>query len=624
MVRCHRLLWRCVFLVLLILGSILYALPNVYGEDPAIQISKKEGTPPLVFNVVERQIALILLTQRIACKSFQRSANTILVRFPDTETQLRAQDVIQKSIGADYSVSLNLAPRTPKWLQEIGAKPMRLGLDLRGGIHFLLNISVDAMVKAQENRDVRDMIAVLCKTIRCNSAKSSNPQNIIICFHNLKEQKHGINLLRRKFEKYRFVKIHRLGIEGLPSKELVYQIRKNTVDQIISILRIRINNLGISEPEIQQQGENRISVDLPGVQDTALAKDIIGKVASICLRLVDTKNDAKKIARIGIVPIDSKLYVYKREPVLLKREIILKGTSISSAVSTFGEDGRPIVQVRVHGNEAASFNQITGKNIGKPIAVVYTETQTICHHLKNGKTIVQHHQTEKIINIATIQTALGNNFQITNLSDSEYAKNLALLLRSGAYPVPIDFIQEKVIGPSLGQENIHVGTISVEINALLTTFFMAFYYRVFGIIADIALGLNIVLIVATLSILGATLTLPGVAGIALTIGISLDANVLINERIREELRNGISPVRSIKIGYDRAFASIVDANVATLIVMVVLFSLASGSVQGFAVTTTIGILSSMLTAIFFTRTVVNLIYKKRSVSQLSIGSSTTK
>lgn len=609
-------LWRYVLLAFFILVGAIYAFPNLYGEDPAIQISAKKGVP--IRAELEKRIASNLSAQSIPYQYFQpTAANAILVRFPNTEAQLKAEDVIQASVGTDYSVALNLAPRTPKCLQAIGAKPMRLGLDLQGGIHFLLDVDVDAMLKAQESGDVHSMAIALHEARVRYTNMSSDSQEIIIHFRDMQAREQGMNLLQKQFRDYQF-QGQGLTIRWTISKEALHQIQQNAVDQITTILRTRINELGVAEPVIQQQGESYISVDLPGIQDTARAKDIIGKVATIRLQLVDVEHDAQTAAKTGAMPFGSKLYTYENEPVLLKQQVVLKGTSIINASSIIGETGRPAVQIRVRGSEVSSFNRITEENVGKPLAVVYVETKTT-RHLENGKVVTWHCQLERVINIATIQTALGNDFQITNLSTMEYAKNLALLLHSGAYPVPVDFVQERVVGPSLGQENIHMGVLSTEIGALLVVLFMAFYYRLFGIIADIALILNIIFIVAVLSILGATLTLPGIAGIVLTVGMAVDANVLINERIREELRNGMSFHASIKSGYDRAFATIVDANVTTLIVMIVLFTLGSGPVQGFAVTTTIGLLSSMLTAIFFTRAVVNLIYGRRGVFRLSIG-----
>ena len=610
-------LWRYVLLVFLILVGVTYALPNLYGEDPAIQISAKEGTPITAADL-EKRIASNLNTQSIPYKSFQRTTNTVLVRFPNTEAQLKAQDIIQEgNVGTDYSVALNLAPRTPKWLQVIGAKPMRLGLDLRGGIHFLLDVDVNALIKVKESADVHSIATTLREARVRYTDITSDPKGIVIHFRDIRARQWGISLLQKKFRDYQF-EAQGVTTRWTISQEALNQIQQNSIDQITTILRTRVNELGVAEPVIRQQGENHISVDLPGIQDTAQAKDIIGKVATIRLQLVDMEHDALMAAKTGMLPFATKLYSYKNKSVLLKQQVVLRGTSIINASSIIGENGRPAVQIRVSGGEVASFNRITRENVGKLLAVVYVETRTI-RHVDDGAVVTQHHQIERVINIASIQSALGNNFQISNLSTTEYAKNLALLLRSGTYPVPVDFVQERVVGPSLGQENIHIGVLSTEIGALLAILFMAFYYHLFGIIADIALILNIIFIFAVLSILDATLTLPGIAGIILTVGMAIDANILINERIREELRSGMSPQVSIKSGYNRAFSTIVDANVTTLIVMIVLFPLGSGPVQGFAVTTTIGLFSSMLTAIFFTRAVINLIYGRRRIARLSIG-----
>jgi len=608
-------LWRYILLAVLIVIGVIYALPNLYGEDPAIQITTKDSSS--LSEQVIPKVESSLKSQNISYKSLTKNNNNILLRFPDTETQLKAQDIISAALGTNYSVALNLAPRTPKWLQAIGAHPMKLGLDLRGGIHFLLNVDVAAMAKVRETGDMHTMGTDLREARIRYSGIKREKSAVVIHFRDENMRDQALILLQKRFPEYVF-KIKNLSIVGNYSKEALVKIQQNAVSQITSILRNRINELGVAEPIIQQQGATNISVDLPGIQDTARAKDLIGKVATIRLQLQDLEHNAVAAAQSGVVPFGSKLYNYEGQPVLLKNQIVLKGVSIINASSIIDDTGRPAVQVRVSGAEVSSFNRITNENIGKPLAVVYIETKTV-RKLVNGKVVTQHHQEERIINIATIQNALGNNFQITGLSSMEAAKNLALLLRSGAYPVPVSYIQERVVGPSLGKDNIRMGVLSTEIGSLIVILFMALYYRGFGLIADMALVLNIIFIVAILSLIGATLTLPGIAGIVLSVGMAVDANVLINERIREELRNGMSPQASIHAGYGRAFATIVDANVTTLIVMVVLFALGSGPVQGFAVTTTIGLLCSMVTAIFFTRAVVNLIYGRRQVKRLSIG-----
>lgn len=608
-------LWRYILLAVLIVVGIIYALPNLYGEDPAIQVSGKESVA--LTSDLSSKVSAALDAQHIPYQSIQTQGNTLLIRFKDTETQLQAQGVIEAVVGNNYIVALNLASRTPKWLQAIGAKPMKLGLDLRGGIHFLLDVDVNSVVKAQSSGDIHGISSELRQAKIRYTDISSDQNGIVIQFADEKIQDQALQLLQNRFGDYKFTK-QGLSLVGQVTKLSLQQTQQNAVDQITTILRTRVNELGVAEPVIQQQGATQISVDLPGVQDTARAKDIIGKVATVRLQMQDVEHDAVSAQRTGVVPIGSKLYDYEGQPILLKTQVVLQGTSIINASSVMADNGRPAVQIRVSGSDVSSFNRITGENIGKPLAVVYVETQST-QKLVNGKVVTDHRQVERVINVATIESALGNSFQITNLSSSEYANNLALLLRSGAYPVPVDFVEERVVGPSLGKENIHMGVMSTLIGSLLVIIFMAIYYRLFGLIADMALILNIIFIMAVLSILGATLTLPGIAGILLTVRMAVDANVLINERIREELRNGVSPQASIFAGYERAFTTIVDANVSVLIVMVVLFALGSGAVQGFAVTTTIGLLSSMVTAIFFTRAVVNLIYGRRNVKSLSIG-----
>ena len=610
-------LWRYILLALLIIFGIIYALPNIYGEDPAIQISAKESAS--LTSTVVSTIETALKKQNIPYVSLQQQSNTILVRFKDTETQIKAQDILQAILGNNYSVALNLAARTPAWLRALGATPMKLGLDLRGGIHFLLAVDTSAIVTMQEKGDTHTFGTDLRNAqIRYQSMSTSGKTGILIRFPNQQSLDAAMTLLQQRFSDYTFTQ-QDLSLIATIAKEEVVKMQQQAVEQIASILRNRVNELGVAEPVIQQQGTTHISVDLPGIQDTARAKNIIGKVATIRLQLVDTQNSAQTAARTGVVPYgDELLYTSEGQPVLLKSPVVLRGTSITNAASIVDENGQPAVSVRVSGSDVASFNRITADNVGKPLAVIYVETQST-KKLVDGKVQTQHHQVETVINVATIQTALGGNFQITGLESMEYAKNLALLLRSGAYPVPVNFVQERVVGPSLGKENVHAGVLSIEIGALLVFVFMAFYYHLFGLIADMALVLNIIFIIAILSLIGATLTLPGMAGVVLTVGMAVDANVLINERIREELRNGMSPQASIHAGYGRAFSTIVDANVTTLIVAVVLFALGSGPVQGFAVTLIIGLLCSMITAIFFTRAVVNLIYGHRNVKKLSIG-----
>ncbi|HLD16315.1 MAG TPA: protein translocase subunit SecD [Coxiellaceae bacterium] len=608
--------WRYVLLGALIILALLYALPNIYGEDPAVQVSARDAGS--LKNVADR-ITQTLTAQQIPYGSIREEGNSILVRFADTTTQLKAQDFLKAALGSDYVIAANLAPKTPQWLQALGAEPMKLGLDLRGGIHFLLSVDMDTMIKEQEAADVRAMAEFLrSHQIRYISLTPTSPGSIQIRFSTDTGLNQAEGQLSQTFPDYQF-KTFSNGwlLQGVLTKPALIKLQNTAIEQNMQILRNRVNALGVAEAIVARQGATHISVDLPGIQDTARAKELIGKVATIRMQLVDTQHDPEAAER-GVVPFGSQLYSFDERPILLKEAVILQGSSIGNAATILDENGRPAVSIRLNGQGVNQFNRITGENIGKPMAVIYVETKTDSK-VVNGKIQTTEHPVERIISVATIQSALGNNFQITGLQSVDYAKNLALLLRSGAYTAPVTFVEERLVGPSLGAANIHKGILSTEIGSLLVIVFMALYYRVFGLIADMALILNIVFIVAVLSLLGATLTLPGIAGIVLTVGMAVDANVLINERIREELRNGTGIQASIHAGYERAFATIVDANVTTLIVAVVLFSLGSGSVQGFAVTLTIGLLMSMVTAIFFTRAVVNLVYGRRSIRKLSIG-----
>lgn len=608
-------LWKYLLMVGLLLIALLYAIPNIYGDDPAVQISAHTGS--VINQAVINQVTTALQNNQVHDLSAAMEGDDLVVRFADTETQLHASDVIKAALGKDFIVALNLAPRTPHWLRALGANPMKLGLDLRGGVHFLLDIDIDSVIKARQEGDLRSFTDQLREEdIRYTNVSLQAPNTIALQFRDADTLKRAQAYLSKRFPEYTFA-TNDLALNATLTPAAIQNIDQYAVDQTITILNNRVNELGVSEAVVQQQGTDQVSVDLPGIQDTARAKDLIGKTATLKFQMVDTEHDVQS-AVAGDVPFGDRLYQYEGQPILLKGQVILRGDSITYATSGMGDDGRPNVQVRLGGGGESLFAQTTAQNIGKPMAVVYVETQ-VQNKMVNGKPVTTQQQIEKIISVATIQSALGNNFEIRGLDTPKYAQDLALLLRSGALAAPVSIVQERTVGPSLGKANIHMGVRSVEVGAILVIIFMALYYQLFGLVADMALALNIIFIIAILSILGATLTLPGIAGIVLTVGMAVDANVLINERIREELRNGMSPQASIHTGYERAFATIIDANVTTLIVAMVLFALGSGAVKGFAVTLTIGILSSMVTAIFFTRGIVNLIYGGRSVKKLSIG-----
>lgn len=612
-------LWRYILMIAILVFGVIYALPNIYGEDPAIQIISKDSAA--IPAVLVENVRGVLNTQKIPFISIDSnpSSNTVLIRFNNTEDQLKAQDLVEATVGGQYSVALNLAAKTPEWLRAIGAKPMRLGLDLSGGIHFLMQVDTNAMQKERLKSDQHSMSMQLQSGDVRYAGIVPNGNALTIRFRDDVSRDQGLRVLKQDFSEYDFTPIKGgSDVSATLQKTALDKIIQEAVAQNITTLSNRVNALGVAEPVIMQQGRNNISVDLPGIQDMARAKNMIGKVATIRLQLVDVEHDVNQAVSTGIVPFGSTLYRYQDQPYLLKNQVILSGQSIIGASTVMGEDGRPAVSVRTGGAAVSYFNKVTSENIGKPMAVVYTETQ-VEKKIVDGKVISVPKQIERVINIATIQSALGNNFQVTGLSSPQEAQDLALLLRSGAYTAPISYVSERLLGPTLGKENIQMGILSCEVASIIIIIFMAFYYRLFGVIANFALISNLILLIAVMSVLGFTLTLPGIAGIVLTVGMAIDANVLINERIREELRVGMSPQASIHVGYERAFTTIVDANVTALIVAAVLYSLGTGAVQGLAVTLAIGLLISMVTAIFFTRGIVNLIYGRRAVKKLSIG-----
>lgn len=607
--------WKYIAFVVIVVFGLIYASPNLFGEDPAVQISiSNTASLPADLN---SKVGNVLNTASLPYKSIKEEGGNLLVRFPDTDTQLKARDLIKGALGEQYIVALNLAPKTPRFLQALGAEPMKLGLDLRGGVHFLLQVDTDAVIKTRLEGESHNLSNELRQAnIHYTNLFVTPPTSISLTFKNKDDLDAAYSNLSRKFPDFLIAPQKDGGyvLRATLTEDAINKINDFAVEQNMTILNNRVNELGISEAVVQRQGKDQVSVDLPGVQDTARAKDLLGKTATLKFQMVDVDHDPTGGAAIG-----SKLYNYEGQAVLLKNQVILSGSAITYATASFGEDGRPNVQVRLGGGGETLFHRVTADNIGKPMAVVYVESKNE-PKLVNGKLVPTRYQVERVINVATIQSALGNNFQITGLSSERYAENLALLLRSGALTAPVDIVQERTVGPSLGAANIQKGLLSLVVGTSLVFMFMVLYYGVFGLFADLALLLNIVFIIAILSILGGTLTLPGIAGIVLTVGMSVDANVLINERIREELRNGMSPITSIRAGYEKAFATIVDANVTTLIVAVVLFALGSGVVKNFAITLTIGLATSMVTAIYFTRMIVNFVYiRRRNVKHLSIG-----
>ncbi len=616
----HYPLWKNLLLVGILLLGLIYAAPNLYGETPAVQISLNHH-----IHTAEQTTQTIQSTLQhagLAYKSIEIVNRDILIRFRDTDTQLKAKDLIKQVLGDNYTVALNLAPATPHWLTVINAAPMRLGLDLRGGVNFLLTVDADSVINQRLEGEVRNVgVAFRDAKVRYMDLNRTKDNAIFMQFRDTENFKKAYKVLSEQFNQLLVKKTEKLQTFELTatfSPATLDDIRQYTVEQTMTTLRNRVNELGVAEAVVQQQGMDRISVELPGIQDTARAKEILGGTATLEFRMVDQEHDPRAAAT-GFVSPGSQLYLYEDRPVLLKNQIILSGNSITDAASGFGEDGMPSVNIRLGGGGESLFHRVTGENIGKLMAIVFVETKTNTQNV-NGRPQKITKKSNRIISIATIQSALPNHFQITHMSDPEEAKTLSLLLRAGALPAPIEIIEERTIGPQLGVENIHKGILSVEVGLILIVIFMALYYRVFGLIADLALIFNLMLLIALLSILGATLTLPGIAGIVLTVGMAVDANVLIFERIREELRNQ-SPVQScIHTGYERAFATILDANITTLIVALVLFSIGTGPVKGFAITLSLGLITSMLTGIIFTRAIVNALFgKRRALKRLPIG-----
>lgn len=615
-------LWKYLIIILVIALAFIYALPNLYPEIPAVQIISTSNAPHPIDQDTLNVAKSALKAANISFLDAElKQDQAILFYFQTTDIQLKAKETIQKALGENYVVALNLANTTPPWLRAIGGVPIKLGLDLRGGVHFLMQVDVDSVLKQRMDGDIRGLSQSLREErIRYSGITRKLDNQVVIEFRTADDLDQAYRFVMRRYNEFNWEKLtanNNYQLQGTLSPAALFQARRETLEQTMTTLRNRVNELGVSEAIVQQQGESRISVDLPGIQDTAEAKNIIGKTATLEFHMVDINDDVGSAIQSGIMPADTRLYYDERGvPVLLYNPIILRGSSIVTATSGFGEDGRANVQVRLNGSGASLFTKTTAENIGKPMAVVYVEVKSTPTTVNGVKTI--RYQTErKIISIATIQSALGSDFQITGLKSQNEARTLALLLRAGALPTPVTFIEERQVGPSLGEQNKHMGLLSIAVGMGLVVVFMAVYYSVMGIIADLALAMNLVLVVAILSLLGATLTLPGIAGLILTVAMAADANVLIFERIREELRRGMGVQASIHAGYERAFVTILDANITTLIVMLILFSMGSGIVKGIAITVTIGLLTSMFTAITGTRALVNLLYggKKR----ISIG-----
>jgi preprotein translocase subunit SecD len=611
--------WKNALVLAVIIIGAFFAMPNLFDKDPAVQVSA--GRYGSIDLALMTKVETALKAQAINYTRAELQDNRLLVRLADAETQLQAKEVLNNEIKGDYTIALNLASTTPSWLASMGAKAMNLGLDLRGGVHFLMEVDMDAAVKlalesfASEFRALLRDEKIRYKRIQVEADK------IVIGFRNIE---HRDNATTKIKDDYKDVKIVPIEVGTTPSlavnltEALIRETKQTALQQNITTLRNRINELGVAEPTVQQQGDSRIVVQLPGVQDTAQAKKILGATATLEFRLVDYENEAQDAIN-GRVPSNSKLYYHRDgRPYLLKKQVMLTGEHIINSTSTLDPDsGTPAVSVTLDGKGSRIFSKVTGDNIGNPMAVVFIESKTETRKI-DGEIVKVRRQLPQIISVATIRDQLAKKFQITGLDSGAEASELALLLRAGALAAPIEIVEERTVGPSLGQDNIDQGFQSVMIGFAFVLVFMIIWYRIFGAVANLALAANLVLIVALLSLLQATLTLPGIAGIVLTVGMAVDANVLIFERIREELRVGNTAQASIDAGYGKAFSTIADANITTLIAAIVLFSFGTGSIKGFAVTLSLGILTSMFTAIMGTRAAVNLIYGRKSQAKLSI------
>ena len=610
--------WANLLVALIILGGVLFALPNIFGDDPALQITREDGNP--VTEITVSSITATLQQEEIEFFEPNLDEQAVVVRFPDVGMQLRASEALGEVLPF-HIVALTLAPRTPAWLNFIGLEPMSLGLDLRGGVHFLYQVDLESALDQLMQTYAQDLRTRLREeTIRNTGIEIVGGDTIQFGVQDPTRMNDAEQIIRVLDP---LLVLNRTTVDGQPGFQIqlapmqVTERQNFAIQQNTITLRNRVNELGVAEPVVQRQGLNRIVVQLPGVQDPSQAERILGATATLEFRLVDFENDAFEAARNNRPPLGSLLR-FQRDgtPVLLRRDIIVSGDQLTDA--SFGySQGQPAVFVRLNSQGASRMLETTQANLRRPMAVLFIEEKPELVE-RDGEEILRNTREETVISVATIQGVFSSNFQITGLTPFE-GQDLALMLRAGALATPILKVEERTIGPSLGQDNIERGRTAVLTGFMLVVIFMALYYRVFGLTADLALFANLVLIVALLSMLQASLTLPGIAGIVLTVGMAVDANVLIFERIREELRNGNSPQASIRAGYEKAFSTIADANITTLIAACVLWVFGTGPIRGFATTLGLGIMTSMFTAIIGTRAVVNLIYGSRQVERLAIG-----
>jgi preprotein translocase subunit SecD len=602
-------LWKYLVIAFVLAIGFLYASPNIFGEVPAVQVSSLQPGVQMDAAVMAR-VDEALAKEGVTSAGGQLDPTGLKMRFADTDTQLKAKDIIQKALGEDYVVALNLLSNAPNWMRSLNILPMYLGLDLRGGVHFLLQVDMEGALSKAAERYVGDVRQLMREKEIRYAGVSRDGQSVVVRYRDDATREKGREAIEA-------------NIPGLTTKTrddgsdffLVLTLRPETqksiqdfaVQQNVTTLRNRVNELGVAEPIVQQAGADRIVVQLPGVQDTTRAKDILGRTATLEIRMVD-----EEASQLGTAGVGTEEFIERRRDgtsskVIVKRQVVLTGERITDAGPTFDQNQRPAVSVSLDGAGGRIMRDLTRENVGKLMAIILFER-------KNGRDVGEP------ISVARIQSEFSNRFQITGMFSAEETTKLALLLRAGSLAAPMDFVEERTVGPSLGAENIEKGWKSTLIGFAAIAVFMIIYYNLFGLVSVIALSVNLVLLVSLLSMLQATLTLPGIAAIALTLGMAIDANVLINERIREELRNGTTPQAAISAGYERAWATIFDSNITTLIAGVALFMFGSGPVRGFAVVHCLGIMTSMFSAVLVSRAMVNLLYgSRRKLDKISIG-----
>ena len=619
--------WKFVLLMAVIFVCGLYALPNLYPDAPAIQVSSSDAGGSVPDHVVQK-IKSALDEAGLGHGPGERVGNSWLVRMESSEAQLRALGLVKEMLGRDYVTALNLAPTTPDWLRSVGATPMNLGLDLRGGVHFLIQVDTDAFLEQRMDAWSGEVKLLLRDGNLRYRSVDYDGRTMSVTFNDPDTLEQAFHLLQSKFTEFSVLRSDDGPVLEFQLTDTAYRELQNyAVDQNRTSLANRVNELGVGEPVVQRQGADRIVVQLPGVQDAAQARRILGRTATLEFRLVDKDADPARIAT-GVAPPGSEIFPFQRSdsPVVLKKSAIVTGDQVTNAKMGFDQQsGQPEVQIDLDAGGARRMQRITSKNVGNPMAVLFIESRTNTQLVTNAAGEAEEKiVTEKemyVINVATIRDVLSSNFRITGLDSPAEAAELALLLRAGGLAAPVFIIEERTIGPSLGAANIEAGFNSMVIGMVLVLIFMALWYKVFGMVANIALLGNLVIIIGIMSLIpGATLTLPGIAGIVLTVGMAVDANVLIFEQIKQSLSDGLAPMQAIEAGYSRAFTTIMDANLTTIIAAIILFAAGAGSVQGFAVTLFIGILTSMFTAIIGTRSIIEFIYGRgaRAPSRLSI------